>query len=332
MVVTFPKRPFSSRRRKELNLTAASSHLAFRGLFLFSRFRDDFLNRAQETTMLRMLSIPKTYHRWWMFFAAFILGLLIQNVIFAQSNRHQLTNGNLPPGKASELALRSNPELFGHIQPVKIVTPQNALVSFWDGGGYATANFQGPTFGMTMGPVYRLKITNIPGHSGLEIFPSVELLSRLHPPAGKELEFPIPVEITQDDLDQAIAGKMVTKVVYLEDPETALPFQQIGERQRNTDISGYEDTLHTADRLGRPMAIVRLGSRQPLATDFAGAFEFFGPPLQIMGAGNVGGVIEVMPEIIPSIIPEQTRNALPKIGFPPIVSGSEKASYTIGDK
>jgi hypothetical protein len=282
--------------------------------------------------MLRILSIPKVYHRWWMFLAAFILGVLIQNAIFAQSNPHRLTNGNLPPGKASELALRSNPDLFGHIQAVKVVTPETALVSFWDGGGYATANFQGPTFGMTMGPVYRIKITNIPRHPGVEIYPSIELLSRLHPPAGKELEFPIPVEITQDDLAQAINGKMVTKVVYLEDPDTALPFRQVGEHQRNIDISGYEDTLHTADRLGRPMAIVRLGSRQPLATDMAGAFEFFGPPLQIMGAGQMGEIMNGMPEVIPSIVPEQTQNMGPQIGFPPIVPGSKKASFTIGDK
>ena len=286
--------------------------------------------------MLRILFLPKVYHRWWMFLVAFLLGLLLQEAVFAQ-NPHRLNNGNLPPGKASEIALRANPGLFGHIQAVKIATPEDALVSFWDGTGYATANFQGPTFGMTMGPVYRIKITNIPRHPGIEIFPSIELLSRLHPPQGKELEFPIPVVITQDDLEQAINGKMVTKVVYLEDPETALPFQQIGDRQRNTDITGYEDTLHTAERLGRPMAIVRLGSRQPLADDVAGAFEFFGPPLQIMSAGQMEGVQkqvspQFLPESTPRSLPSQAMNPAQQIGFPPIVSGSIKASYRIGDK
>ena len=286
--------------------------------------------------MLRILSLPKVYHRWWMFLVAFLLGLLLQEAVFAQ-NPHRLSNGNLPPGKASEIALRANPKMFGHVQAVKIATPGDALVSFWDGNGYATANFQGPTFGMTLGPVYRIKITNIPRHAGKEIYPSVELLSRLHPPKGKEFEFPIPVVITQDDLDLAISGKMVTKVVYLEDPDTALPFQQIGDRQRNTDITGYEDTLHTAERLGRPMAIVRLGSRQPLADDVAGAFEFFGPPLQIMSAGQVPGVFiegepQVDPEVVPSIVPQQTMKAAPPISFPQVVPGSIKTSYTIGDK
>ncbi len=276
--------------------------------------------------MLRMLTIPKIHYRWWMFLLAFLLGLLIQESIFAQQMPHRLINGNLPPGKATEIALRSNPNFFGYVQPVKIVTPDKSHVAFWTGDGYATADFQGPTFAMTMGPVYRIKIVDIPGHPGAEIYPSIELLSRLHPPEGKEFEFPIPIEITQDDLEQAIDGKMVTKVVYLEDPDTALPFPQIGDRQRTTDISGFEDTLGTASRLGRAMAIVRLGSRQPLVHDPIGAFEFYGPGLQIIGGA----------ELLPAIesTPQQTlnMNTNPQFGLPPIVSGVNKASFKIGDK
>lgn len=271
--------------------------------------------------MLRMLFIPKIHYRWWMFLLAFLLGLLLQESIFAQNMPHRLTNGNLPPGKASEIALRSNPNFFGYVQPVKILTPGDARVGFWTGNGYATADMRGPMFGMSMGTVYRVKITNIPGHPGAEIFPSIEMLSRLHPPQGKELEFPVPIEFTQNDLELAIEGKMVTKVVYLEDPDTALPFQQIGDQQRNIDISGYEDTLNTADRLGRPMALIRLGSRQPLADDQAGAFEFFGPGLQILNAVDA--------EQVPNAMPMQPQNERSSRS---IDLGIEKASYNLGDK
>lgn len=271
--------------------------------------------------MLRVLFIPRIHYRWWMFLLAFLLGLLVQEAIFAQSMPHRLTNGNLPPGKASEIALRSNPNFYGYVQPVKIVTPGEARVGFWTGNGYATAEQQGPMFGMTLGTVYRVKITNIPGHPGAEIFPSIELLSRLHPPEGKELEFPVPVEITLSDLELAIEGKMVTKVVYLEDPDTALPFQQIGDHQRNIDISGYEDTLNTADRLGRPMALVRLGSRQPLADDQAGAFEFFGPGIQILNPAEAGQE--------PVQLPAQPGDQSGSRSFD---LGVEKASYLLGDQ
>lgn len=276
--------------------------------------------------MLRVLTIPKIHYRWWMFLFAFLLGLLIQESIFAQQMPHRLINGNMPPGKATEIALRSNPQFLGHVQPVKIVTPDKSRVAFWTGDGYATADFDAPTFAMTMGPVYRIKIVNIPRHPGVEIFPSIELLSRLHPPQGKELEFPIPIEITQDDLEQAIQGKMVTKVVYLEDPDTALPMQQIGDRQQTTDISGHEDTLGTAARLGRPMAIVRLGSRQPLVNDPVGAFEFYGPGLRILDGTEIVPGVEPLPQ------EPQSMNANPQLGMPPVVPGFQNATYKMGDK
>ena len=285
--------------------------------------------------MLRMLTIPKIHYRWWMFLLAFLLGLLIQESIFAQSSSHRLTNGNLPPGKATEIALRSNPKFFGYVQPVKILTPGDARVEFWTGAGYAKADFQGPTFGMTMGPVYRIKITNIPNEPGKEIYPSIELLSRLHPPQGKELEFPIPIEFTQDDLEQAIRGKMVTKVVYLEDPDTALPFRQ-GPNQRTTDISEYEDTMSTANRLGRPMALVRLGSRQPLADDQMGAFEFHGPALQIMEGVEALPAIDANPSnnIIPESLPGQSTHMRNGAPFAPIpnATGFQKTNYSMSDK
>lgn len=287
--------------------------------------------------MFKTLALPEVYRPWWMFFAAFILGLLIQEFVLAQSPKHHLSNGNLPPGLASEIALRSNPSHLGHIQPVRIATPEQARVAYWTGNGYASVDAPGPVFGMTLGPVYRLKVTNIPNHPGKEVFPSIELLSRLHPPEGKQLEFPVPVVLTQDDLEQAIKGKMITKVVYLEDPETALPFQQVGDQQRNIDLSRYEDVLHTANRLGRPMAIIRVGSRLPLPQDRMGAFEFNGPALQILGTASPAPKADLMsraaPPRLPLQVPAQPAGWVPTGNpLPPIVPGSHKASFEMDNK
>ena len=240
--------------------------------------------------MSRTIARPAQVN-WWMFAVAFLLGLLIQNVIFAQVVHH-LINGNMPPGKATEAALRTHPEWIGHSQAVKLITPEGAIVSYWAGNGFVDARNHEVTVGMQLGPVYRMKISKIRDYPGVDLYPSVELVSRLHPPAGQEQNFPIPILLTEYDLEQAAEGKMITRVIYLEDPETALPFAKPDHEMETTDIGGYEDPLHVAEGLGRPMAIVRLGSRQPLPSEMQ-EFAFHGPNVQLY------------PEIVPRELPVQ---------------------------
>jgi hypothetical protein len=76
-----------------------------------------------------------------------------------------------------------------------------------------------------------------------------------------EASFPIPIHISQSDLDLAATGHLVTRVVYLEDPQTALPVAEKPGVQRAFDVTGVDDPLHVADELGKPMAILRIGSR-----------------------------------------------------------------------
>ena len=76
---------------------------------------------------------------------------------------------------------------------------------------------------MLVGHVYRLKVTNIPFHEGQEVFPSIEVINRLYPPQGMEAKFPIPIELTREELEMAMRGQFVIRVIYLEDPRTALP-------------------------------------------------------------------------------------------------------------
>ena len=76
---------------------------------------------------------------------------------------------------------------------------------------------------MLIGSVYRLRVTNIPLQEGLEVFPTIEVIDRLYPPVGQEFRFPIPIELTQEELEMALDGKFVTRVIYLEEPDAALP-------------------------------------------------------------------------------------------------------------
>jgi hypothetical protein len=125
--------------------------------------------------------------------------------------------------------------------------------------------------------VYRLKVTEIPNNPGLEVFPTIELVDRLYPPPNLRLRFPIPVELTQEELELAAQGSFVTRVIYVESPDTALPIAQPASGgQAWIEAPPGADPLVTADERGRPIAILRIGSRVPSAS--AQALACTAPP------------------------------------------------------
>jgi hypothetical protein len=67
-------------------------------------------------------------------------------------------------------------------------------------------------------------------------------------------------------------------VIYLEDPETALPIVENPEEQTFFEVGRGENPLEVADRLGRPMAILRMGGRVPDAAGPDAAFLYGSPP------------------------------------------------------
>jgi hypothetical protein len=72
---------------------------------------------------------------------------------------------------------------------------------------------------------------------------------------------PIPVQFTQEDLDQVTSGNFVTKVIYLPDPE----FQELAlsgvETLVSTRLDPGVDPIAEADRRGSILAIVRMGNK-----------------------------------------------------------------------
>ena len=100
--------------------------------------------------------------------------------------------------------------------------------------------------------------------NGEEVYPTIELINRLYPPVGEELRFPVPIELTQEDLELALAGKFITRIIYLEDPRAAYARQEDPNFQYTVPAGPKDDPLVMADRLGRPMAILRIGGRVPV--------------------------------------------------------------------
>jgi hypothetical protein len=110
------------------------------------------------------------------------------------------------------------------------------------------------------GAIYRLKLTNLPGREGVELYPTLEV-GPVTPRTDAYLAHaPIPVQFTDEDLDQVLSGNFVTKVIYLPDPE----FQELAlsgvETLVSTRLDPGVDPIAEADRRGAILAILRIGN------------------------------------------------------------------------
>jgi hypothetical protein len=112
----------------------------------------------------------------------------------------------------------------------------------------------------SQGAIYRLKLTNIPDRPGVELYPTLEV-APVTPRTDAYLSHsPIPVQFTDEDLDQVLSGNFVTKVIYLPDPE----FQELAllgvETLVSTRLDPGVNPIAEADRRGSILAILRLGN------------------------------------------------------------------------
>jgi len=198
--------------------------------------------------------------------------------VCGQATVHYPQHALTAPGAVGQQQLLRGGPLAGHFQPVEILGPEGMRVSIAEKDGFSDPVAAPLNVGMLIGQVYRIKVTQIPRNAGAEVFPTIEVVNRLYPPPGQKTRFPIPVELTREELEMALSGKLVTRVIYLEAPKAAIPNRQLG-RQPYYEILGTQDPLQVADGLGRPVAILRMGSRMPDATGPNDAFLFGCPPL-----------------------------------------------------
>ena len=160
------------------------------------------------------------------------------------------------------------------------------------------------TVGLQVGVGYRLRIANLPNRPGAEFFPVVEVVGHLHRPATIDpTRFPIRVVFGLEDLiDVADNGRLVTQIIYLEDPSQAIPISLPAEEIPVVTLDPSEEPLRVADALGRVMAIVRLGGRLPLPGEPFGFNDLHlaaGPcPFEPIDGGRCG--IPVCPPLSPS--------------------------------
>ena len=193
--------------------------------------------------------------------------------------RHQPLDQSSPPGTAArwaDLMGRASPTWM---QPIRIIVDGEAEVTIYNSRPLRPLTTPSPLqLGVMVGHSYRLRVSQMPELPGAEIYPTIEVIDRLHPPAGQKHNFPIPVHIDRSDIELAMNGNLVTRVVYLEQPQIAAPFE-LDEATRARDVDPTTNALSEADRYGRPMLILRLGGRLPNPLGEPPAFYGTGGPI-----------------------------------------------------
>jgi hypothetical protein len=187
---------------------------------------------------------------------------------------HALFQDDMPPGVIGHIQLQNKPALRGVWQAIELRGPVGVQFNFADAGQFAPDIASPARVAVLVGPVYRIRLTGVPGDQDLELFPTIEVIDRTCPPAEREHRFPIPIEIDEQDILDAARGEMVMRVIYLEDSEIAEPVDTAGKPQRVLDVRADQNALRTADTLGRPVAILRMGSRVPNVTEGQDWLEF----------------------------------------------------------
>lgn len=108
------------------------------------------------------------------------------------------------------------------------------------------------------GAVYRLKISQMPGHTDVELFPTLEVAPALPRSADYLTNNAIPVGLTEEEIAAVLDGKPLVKVVYLP-----------GKADTPNALRGIEtlvavgpeietDPVVDADRRGTILAILRV--------------------------------------------------------------------------
>ena len=109
--------------------------------------------------------------------------------------------------------------------------------------------------------IYRLKITEIAGRAGVELYPTLEIGPTTPRSEAFLAHNAIPIQFTEEDFDQVLAGNFVTKVIYLPDPE----FQDLAlagvDTLVSTRLDPGIDPIVEADRRGAILAVIRLGNK-----------------------------------------------------------------------
>ena len=152
------------------------------------------------------------------------------------------------------------------VLPAKVIAPKGVRVTAYPGSPLARMYDTPAVLSFRPGYVYRVELSNLPLLPGRVLYPEIEVRGTIVPrPGMKYTDYPAAIPFSQADIEKAVGGAVVTKVVYLEDPDKAIPADVSPDAPVEFPNATEAAAIKSALESGRLIAIVRLGDRPPPA-------------------------------------------------------------------
>jgi hypothetical protein len=144
---------------------------------------------------------------------------------------------------------------------VRFAGPAGMQIGWQIPGGFAENQKTAPARkNFPQGATYRLKLAHIPGRDGLTLYPTLQVYPAAPMTDAYLSHDTVPIEITDEDLDQVESNNFVTKVIYLPDPRyQALAVAGV-ETLVSTRLEPGVDPVAEANRRGTILAVFRIGN------------------------------------------------------------------------
>jgi hypothetical protein len=192
-------------------------------------------------------------------------GIQQTNGFGAKNNAMPLPSG-VPGAVAATGALvgpQMNPYGNGRTS-IRFGGPAGMKVAWFNGqgpGGFTPTMVEAPgRYNFPQAAAYRLKLTDFPNRAGLELYPTLEVIPASSKTATFLAHSAVPINISEEDLEQVGAGNFVVKVIYLPDPAyqdlTASGPDEVVSSRLEPGI----DPVAEAQRRGSVLAILRIGN------------------------------------------------------------------------
>ncbi len=183
----------------------------------------------------------------------------------------------------------------GPIFYVKLQGRDGMRVTFYEGPQTSRTAACPVVVSLRPGWIYRVRFDGASAHSDEPIYASLQARDVLRMPARvKASDHPAPLSITTQDHEQVQWGAMVTKVIVLEDPENVLAIPAADDVSAEVEALPSEHLRVFAENHGRPMLTIRMGSREPDASELSGQVV---PRFTCVGNPMIG------PDGLPILVP-----------------------------
>jgi len=150
---------------------------------------------------------------------------------------------------------------------VRFTGPADMKISWYapsaDGrsAGFSSDALLAPVrYNFVQGGIYRLKLSNIAGHPGLELYPTLEVVPANARTATFLAHSSVPLTFTNEDFEQVKANNYLVKVVYLPHPRFQDLANGVPDEVVSTRLEPGADPIEEALKRGSILLVVRMGN------------------------------------------------------------------------